>query len=313
MKYRYADAHCDTAYEMLFNDNFLDENNLHVSLSQTKKFDSYLQVFAVWTSDKFCGIHRTQAFYEITENLKKEIKQRQEKICLCRCGNDIKAAITDGKIAALLAVEGGGALNGNLDEIYNMHETGVRMFTLTWNGANELGCGQPLNSGLTHFGKEALAVLEEMGILVDVSHLSDKGFFDVASLAKRPFLASHSNLRSVCPHKRNLTDDQFKGIVERGGVCGVNLCPLFLSIDGIADFESVERHIDGFLTLGGENNIVIGADFDGINDLPYGITGLESIPLLMDYFLARGYGEGLVDKIFYKNLSDFLCRTLTNP
>lgn len=311
MRYRYADAHCDTAYEMLVRGCPIDDNPLHISLGQTGAFESYIQVFAAWTNDKLAGAERVREFYRMADNFKEQAGQNKDRMAVCLSGGDIDRALSEGKIAAVMGIEGGGALNGELDAIPRIYEAGVRMLTLTWNGANELGHGQPLDEGLTDFGREALRLMEQTGILADVSHLSDKGFWEVCSLARRPFLASHSNLRALCPHPRNLTDDQFRELVRHEGICGINLCPVFLEQDGQADFESIERHLDRFLTLGGEKSIAMGADFDGVTELPDGISGLSSIPALMDYLLARGYCEELVDAVFFKNLKDFLCGALT--
>jgi len=286
MRCRYADAHCDTAYEMLKKRCGLDDNPLHVSLSQAGAFESYIQVFAAWTSDELTGAARADAFFAIADNFKGQISQNSGRIALCLDGEDIESALSSGKIAAVLAIEGGGALNGDLSAIRRVFDAGARMMTLTWNGENELGFGQPEKGGLKDFGKEALRLMEDIGILVDVSHLSERGFWDVCERARRPFLASHSNLKSLCPHPRNLSDEQFRALVGAGGVCGVNLCPIFLAEDGDADFESVERHLYRFLELGGEKSVVMGADFDGVTELPEGVSGLSSVPALMEYLMG---------------------------
>jgi len=311
MRYRYADAHCDTAYEMLQKGCELDDNPLHISLSQAGVFESYIQVFAAWTNDELTGAARADAFFDIAENFRRQVSRNSDRIALCLNGEDIARALSQGKIAAIFAIEGGGALNSDLSAIRRVFDAGVRMLTLTWNGQNELGFGQPEEGGLTDFGKKALRLMEDAGILADVSHLSERGFWDVCELARRPFLASHSNLKSVCQHPRNITDEQFKALVEAGGVCGINLCPLFLTGSSCADFESVERHIYRFLELGGEKSVVMGADFDGVTELPDGVSGLSSIPALMEYLAGRGYPQALVDAIFFGNLKDFLLRTLT--
>lgn len=311
MRYRYADAHCDTAYEMAQKGCGLDVNALHISLSQAEVFESYIQVFAAWTSDKLTGATRTDAFFDIAENFRRQVDSNSDRIALCLDGEDISRTLSEGKIAAVLAIEGGGALNGELSAVQRVFDAGVRMLTLTWNGQNELGFGQPEEGGLTPFGKDVLRLMEEVGILADVSHLSERGFWDVYEHARRPFLASHSNLKSVCQHPRNITDEQFKAIVEVGGVCGINLCPLFLTGSSCADFESVERHLYRFLELGGEKSVVMGADFDGITELPDGVSGLSSIPALMEYFAGRGYTQDIIDAVFFGNLKDFLLRTLT--
>ncbi len=136
--------------------------------------------------------------------------------------------------------------------------------------------------------------------MIDVSHLSDEGFCDVAEITSKPFIASHSNSRTVCPHFRNLTDDQFKVLIKRGGVAGINLCPDFLGTDPSVD--SIVRHIEHFAALGGENNIGIGADFDGIGSLPRGIRGTEDLYKIFDRLLSLNYSQEQADKIAFSNM-----------
>ena len=156
-------------------------------------------------------------------------------------------------MSALLTVEEGGTCQGKTAFLRDFYRLGVRMMTLTWNGKNELGSGPASEEGLTAFGKEAVRELEEAGIIVDCSHLNDAGFADLLHQAKKPFVASHSNLRSCCDHPRNLREDQFKELVRRGGLCGINLYSRFLSVPdrgGEGERELLFRHIYRMLELG---------------------------------------------------------------
>ena len=187
-------------------------------------------------------------------------------------------------------------------------ETGVRMMTLTWNAKNEIGSGSESQEGLTPFGRQVVARMEELGMMVDVSHLNDPGFWEVAKLARRPFLATHSDSRAVRDHSRNLTDQQFKAIRDLGGVVGINFCTMFL-----ADVEMGRRevtkdqlmaHILHFLDLGGEDTVVLGSDFDGAT-LPAFLEGAGDLGVLRELMLDAGLGEALTDKLCFQNAMDF--------
>ena len=175
------------------------------------------------------------------------------------CGADIRRITGQGKCAVILAVESGAALGGRIERIDDLAESGVKIMTLVWNGKNELGSGHDTGEGLTPFGKEVIRKMEERRMIVDVSHLNDRGFDEVCEVAARPFVATHSNLRSICSHPRNLKEEQFCEMVIRGGLVGINLHQPFLSDTGEGKEEDVYRHIDRMLELGGENVIAYGA------------------------------------------------------
>ena len=183
----------------------------------------------------------------------------------------------------------------------------MKIITLTWNAANAVGDGADVQNskGITDFGKSVVREMEKCGVVVDVSHASDKLFYDVAEIATRPFIATHSNSRSVTNHRRNLTDEQFKIIKERNGIVGINFHRDFLSDnpDSASRYDLL-KHIDKFLSLGGENVICIGTDFDGCN-LPYDITGSESLAEIYEMLLKHNYKESLIRKIFYENALNF--------
>jgi len=179
--------------------------------------------------------------------------------------------------------------------------------TLTWNSSCEIGDGADAKSpkGLTNFGKEVIAEMERQNIAIDISHASDALFYDVASLTAKPFLATHSNSRTLCGHRRNLTDEPFQVIRDRGGLVGINFVPEFLNESGIADLQDVLKHVEHFLALGGERCLAVGSDFDGIGTLPSGITGVESIENLAEEMLRHNYSENLVHSILFDNAYHF--------
>lgn len=210
----------------------------------------------------------------------------------------------------MLTVEGGAAAAGELGNIARMRARGVRMMTLTWNGSNEIGSGVLSGDtfGLTPFGRKAVAELERQGIVIDVSHASERLFDDVAAHTSRPFVASHSNAKAVCGHARNLTDTQFKVICARGGLVGLNYYKAFLNdAPEKADIEDIFAHAEHFLALGGADALAMGSDFDG-STMPHGVTGLESVESIAEVFLRHNLSEGLVRKIFFENAASFFKR-----
>jgi membrane dipeptidase len=152
--------------------------------------------------------------------------------------------------------------------------------------------------------------MQELGVVVDLSHASERAFWDTAEITKRPIIAGHSNSKTVCPHKRNLTDEQFKALVRLGGVAGINLCPDFLNPSKSAKVADILRHIEHFMGLGGERAVCLGGDLDGIDETPEGIGGIEDYGVLYEALLRLNYPEALVRDIFYNNLLEVLEKAL---
>lgn len=195
---------------------------------------------------------------------------------------------------------------GSFEKIAYLADCGVKVLTLTWNGNCEIGDGAMVENphGLTQFGKKAISELERCGIVIDVSHASEPLFYDVAQQSTKPFIATHSNARKICKHQRNLTDEQFTIIKNRGGLVGLNFYPNFLNDKNVANFDDILCHAEHFLSLGGEKVLAIGSDFDGAT-MPNGISGIESVEELANYFLKHNYSQELVDAIFFQNAYNF--------
>ena len=242
-----------------------------------------------------------------------QLETHKDAVSFCRTSDELARAEREGKCAAILSVEGGAVLGGRLDRIQKLHAMGVRLITLTWNGANELGCGcgKRCAGGLTPLGKEAVREMERTGVAVDVSHLSRRGFRDVAGLARAPFLASHSNCNAVYRHPRSLTDRQIDCIITRGGLIGINLYRAFLGRPGSAGFAAAHRHIRHVLERGGEHVLALGSDFDGCELEPC-FAGVEKLEAFQDYLLANGMPQEQADALFYKNAEKFF-QTLLQP
>ncbi len=304
---KYFDLHCDTILSCLQNDVPLLENGLQVNLKKAEPLETYIQCCAVFIPDKFRGEAAVDLFCKAADRLDFELQRNRERLSRLQEAGDIQRLEKDGRHGAILTVESGAALGGKLENVQKLKDRGVRMCTLTWNGENELGQGLFAKNkiGLTGFGKEVVKEFERVGILVDISHASPELFWDVAELAQKPLVASHSNSKSICSFPRNLTDEQFEAVRASGGLVGLNFCPDFLNDEGEkASMEDVLRHAEHFLSLGGENVLAMGGDFDG-TELPRDMRdGLGAIPRLYEVFL-RHYPQDLTDQIFFGNAARF--------
>ena len=221
-----------------------------------------------------------------------------DKFTICRSADEIEKALSCGKTAAVLSVEGGECLNGELSVLRQLYRLGVRSMLLAWNYRNLLadGAEEERGAGLTSFGKQVVAEMNRLGMIVDVSHLCEASFDDVMSVTSKPVIASHSNAMTVCRNCRNLTDRQLSDIKANGGVVGVNFYPYFLNNTDKADIDDVIRHIEHICTVAGEDHIGIGSDFDGIECTPSGLEGAERIPVLFERLLQLNYSETFIKK-----------------
>lgn len=305
---RLFDLHCDTLYECYTKNYPLLKNSGHIDLERAKRFDAYGQVFAVWIPDELRGEAAWDFCRRVLEFADKEEARCGGRIKFMRKGENLDECFAISPCVGVKAVEGGAALAGDLSHIDELASFDVKFLTLTWNGANELGngCGVVGGEGLTAFGKAAVTRLWDVGIVPDVSHLNEAGFWDVAEVLANgePFVATHSNVAAVCPHPRNLTDRQFSEIVRRGGVVGLNLCGDFL---GEQSIERFERHWAHFLSLDGEDAVCFGGDLDGIK-MPSDWGGLAVMERIGDYLCRKNYESRLIEKLFFGNCYDFLTR-----
>jgi membrane dipeptidase len=288
----------------------LYENDGMVSIVKMREAGVFCQFFAMF-------IHMTQyssiddAFrklQKIYDNFTGELEKYPDHIALAHNAAGIDANRKAGKVSAILTVEEGGVLGNKIERLDEFYEMGVRLLTLTWNFENSLGFPRSLepdamSRGLKPFGLEVVRRMQELGMIVDVSHLSDGGFWDVALAAergKKPFIASHSNARSIHGHPRNLTDEMLKAIADSGGIIGVNFYPLFLCGGEKAAVEQIISHINHIHKVAGIDAIAIGTDFDGFDD-PHEIPDSSKLGLLSDALSVAGYSEGEIEKICWKN------------
>lgn len=246
--------------------------------------------------------------------IEKVLKIYQETICkysdeLIPVSNVDDLQAETSKVKTLLTLEDGRYVNGDMKKLEELYEMGVRLISLTWNAPNCFGMPNSrdekvMNEGLSDFGREAILRMNELGIAIDVSHLSDGGFYDVANISKKPFVASHSNCRTLCSHQRNLTDEMIKIIAEKGGVIGVNFAPDFVLDNNkarITTMEMIARHLRHMIRMGGVECAAIGTDFDGISgNLEISHAGMMS--KLFEYLSIHGFSANEIEHIAYKNV-----------
>ncbi len=305
----FADWHCDTASAIFENKESLYDASGHINLKMLENYDSPVQTFAVWLK----RLYYPEAYLktvEIIDYFKNEVNNNKDKIALVTGYDDIIE--NNGKICALLSIEGCEALEGSLEKLYSLYSMGVRAATLTWNYKNCVATGvmeSSLGGGLTDFGRQAVKEMERLGIVIDVSHLSDEGFYDVQKHTEKPFIATHSNCRSICSFPRNLTDDQLRIIGERGGIAGLNMCVDFLSDRGRADKDDILRHTEHMLKVCGEDHICLGCDFDGIPVTPEGMENVTKIGRLLDD-IEEEFGKETAEKIGKGNFMRIMERLL---
>lgn len=300
----YFDGHCDTISKMLASPEAdrlgLRSFNGHINLNMLSQFSKAVQFFAFYDKSR-----SEDSFDKQLELFRREVAENSDIVTQCFCANDIKKATESGKIAAILAIEGAELISCSEDRLDEAYRAGVRDIMLTWNFQNILSGSNNEGSelGLSEKGKSFVSHALDLHMLVDVSHISDAGFYDILNICTErnvPFIASHSNSRAICSHKRNLTDDMFKNIVAVGGVAGLNMYKSFIINSGSCRMFDIIPHIEHFLELGGEKNIALGCDLDG-SVLPEDFTNVSDLPLLYNELLRLNYPERLVNDIFFNN------------
>ena len=295
------DLHCDTMYRLYkLKSNALGHNDGHVDLEKLHLADSYIQTFALFDSK--------EKYHYSFEHLQKYLafcldlaQQHSDELALITSTD----TLAENRLHGLLSLEDAGSLHGELSRLDRLYEGGIRMISLTWNHENSLGypnSNDPseMKRGLKPFGIDAVRHMNEIGIIVDVSHLSDGGFNDVARHTSQPFIASHSDARALKNHPRNLSDEMLRTIANHGGVCGVNFYTPFLGDDPVSRVDAIVRHIDHIRNVAGIDTIAIGTDFDGITcDLE--LADISQIEKLYRALKANGYHDNDLEKIWYKN------------
>ena len=302
------DGHCDAVFLRYLSGGGLRRNDGHVDLERMGKYRRCAQFFALFGEPEptpvrdLSGKTHRELFLEEYALFEREMAANADLAAFCRTGAEAEAAFRSGRRAAFLSVEGAELLDCSLERLEEAHAMGVRAVNPTWNHVNALSGtnAEEPERGLTPQGRVFVRKMERLGMLVDVSHLSDPGFWDVAEELSGPFFASHSNARAVFSHPRNLTDEQFTAIIDHNGVVGLNLYANFLGER--ADLDTAIAHLEHWLELGGERTVALGGDLDGCSSLPEGITGIQDLDRLWERLLQRNYSEALVRALFFENL-----------
>lgn len=301
------DLHCDTvgalAGTALGGTASLRENGLHIDLVRGKALAGYAQCFAFFSTpdiplpDK---MKPEDLFWQQLSVLQDAIDKNTDLVRQARTAEDIRKNQKDGVISAIFTLEGPSAIGFDPAKLPKLRDLGFRISTLGWNETNCLAGSHKTGGGLTKRGREYVKLAQELGILIDVSHVSDEAFWQIMDMATAPIIATHSNSRSVHPVSRNLTDDMFRAICQSGGVAGLNLYAAFLAED--ATLDSACDHVLHFLELDPDGtHIALGGDLDGCDQLPAGFTGIESYPALADRLLARGLDEQTLHNLYWNN------------
>lgn len=301
---RVIDFHCDTILRLMDNEQYeLRKNNFSVDIEKLKKADSLAQFFALFI-DLASDPEPLNTCLKMSDRFFNELDKNTEDIAFAKNYKDIQSNDSQGKLSALLTIEEGGALEGKMYNLRTFYRLGVRLITLLWNMPNEIGfpnCRKEcMNKGLTPFGKELLNEMNKLGMIIDVSHMSDGGFYDVANLSTKPFVASHSNARAIKAHPRNLTDDMIRLLADKGGVMGINFEKEFLGTSDISEVEDMIVHIKHIKKVGGIEVLAIGSDFDGISP-NLEINNIGEIDKLISALKSNSFSEEEIEKIMYKN------------
>lgn len=329
------DLHCDTLYRLLGREDTVGEPAVEafakdggmLDLAKMRAGDYLLQCFACFVGLEESPDPLLSALREV-DLFHRLLAAYPDDLVWVKSAADIDKLGEDGRIGAMLTIEEGAVCRDDLAILRDFYRLGVRMMTLTWNHQNGLGSPNitpdynedtwpvkdPGAPGLTGVGREFVAEMERLHMIVDVAHLSDAGIRDLLAMATRPFAASHSNARACCPHLRNLPDELLRAMGEKGCLIGLNYCPAFLDDTPdrkhcVGSVAQMARHAKYILNLAGEDALALGSDFDGIGG-ELEITGAQDLPLLAEGLVNEGIPARVVEKIFYKNARRFFRENL---
>ncbi|CAG9611218.1 hypothetical protein BACCIP111899_00390 [Bacillus rhizoplanae] len=296
------DAHCDVLWQLWMGKgkkSFQNDSSLHITYDQLKQNGGSVQCFAIYVPEEVPYGQRFAVALEMTNIFHEQILALPN-IKWIRTKEDIQRLGKD-EIGALLTLEGCDAIGNELEKLKTLYYLGVRSVGLTWNYANLVADGalESRGGGLTLFGKKAVDELNRYKVWTDVSHLSEKGFWDVIELANH-LIASHSNSYELCQHPRNLTDEQIKALIQKDGMIGITFVPMFLAANKSVCMDDILRHVEHVCMLGGEKNVGFGSDFDGITETVVHVERYEHYEYVINELLKR-YKEEQVNNFTYRN------------
>jgi len=319
------DMHCDTIMALMGNDKTLRESNNMIDLQKMQQGNYLLQCFAMFvpyvSRREVENYSPFEMCHKMIDRYYNELEKNKDLILPAFSSADIENNIKNNKMTALLTIEEGGVCLGNIEFLRNFYRLGVRMMTLTWNFKNEIatpnidyfsitreqiakeGVKPNTTDGLTEFGIEVVKEMNRLGMVIDCSHLGDKGFYDVIKYSTKPIVCSHSCSRTVCNHPRNLTDDMLLKLKENNGVIGINYCHDFIKEDkSIATIKDIVKHIVYIRDLIGIDYIGLGSDFDGISNKDLELKDASMMNELIIELKNQGFTDEDIDKISYKNV-----------
>ena len=317
MNFPVFDLHCDTAYALLGKSmceaGSLRKNECHIDLERASALPGYAQCFACFTTpleELPEGVTVAELFEREMVTVLREVEKNQDLISLAYSPAEIEKNRENGKMSAILTIEGPAGFGFDPALLEDLYKIGFRITTLGWNEKNELCGSHKTGGGLTDLGREYVKEAQRLGMIVDVSHISDEGFWDIMDITNAPVIASHSNSRAVWNVSRNITDDMFMEICKTGGTVGINQYSAFLG--EAPDFDTVCNHVVHFLALDPDcKHISLGGDLDGCDTLAEGFTGVESYPDLALALLRRGMSEDAVMNLYWNNALGVMKRCCT--
>lgn len=303
LRYPIVDGHCDTAALFLREDlgyNFIKENELgHLDMPRLRAGGVKLQFFAFYIEREFKLVGALHRCLEFIDAYYRTMQRCPDDLFTVLDRTDLHKAMQGPKTAALLSVEGGEALEADLSILRVLYRLGIRALGLTWNQRNQLasGVGEGLRGdGLTPFGRKVVREMNNLGMIVDLAHINEDGFYDALSLSSAPVIVSHANARAICNHPRNLSDDQLKKLGEYGGIMGLSFYPPFVH-DQKPNLEKLLDHFEHVAGVAGIDHLGFGSDFDGIEQTLGGLEDVSRLPNLVRGLLSRGFSAEEVEKI----------------
>ncbi|MCP4720482.1 MAG: hypothetical protein GY860_13580 [Desulfobacteraceae bacterium] len=346
---KFIDLHCDTIGKLIdTNLDFAGSDKLHVNLPGIIQSNTIVQVFACFIMDSGSSNKDYKTCNTYIDAIETLIKKHKNRLVLATSFHDIDNAVKSKEsTAVIIAIEGATPLKGNPELLEYFYQRGVRLLTIAWDDNEFCGTVFGNKSGLTEPGETLIHKCNDLGVIVDVSHASDKAFYDIASITKVPFIASHSNARKICPNDRNLSDDMIRLIADRGGIVGLTYGSGFIEPEyykheiicrnkilkgfkdktmGIPEAREIRHkalsniddaslsllvtHAKHILKIGGENCLALGSDFDGVDFLPQSISGIQSLPKLIQEMQTQGIPSRVIDKICHENALQFFKKIL---
>lgn len=308
------DGHCDVLYKMWKNKDrslfFEKKSSLHASYENLIAGKVKVQTMAIFVPPEVPQLLKAQVAFEMIDFIYDEILMSDKCIKVIKDDHILREAeVNEDCLYIMLAMEGASPLNGDLTYLRTFNQLGVRSLGLTWNNRNESadGLDEPEPGGLSNFGRSLILEMNRLKMAIDITHLSENGFWNCMSLSKQPIMASHCNAQYVYDHRRNLTDEQIRAIYAMKGFVGINAVPKFLNNKTLATPDDMVKHVEHMLSLGGENYVGFGSDFDGISQVVNQFNHSGKWVYLIEYF-QKHFSESVIDKLFFQNWVNYYRR-----